>query len=254
MVCVLETHTQMKGVKTVCIPNYFRHFELHADIFFQRCNEQTENMWIYTQYSSSTKCFNRVFPFSYFFLRYFFVFLLKQQLYSHLCPPVFIWMVSFLSLGAFFTVSSVASALQIQYFTFISSSRRYILSQLGWNALDCCFTIVTLMLPIRASGGFTLLTLTSLGLLFGMAFLVLGGGFFWVSFPSVHGESCIIVSSWSTFRCLHVYICPGQSTSAALLESCSAPVQSLDCSNCVIIKYARVRGILHGFCSRTAMP
>lgn len=159
-------------------------------------------------------------------------------------PPVFIWMVSFLSLGAFFTVSSVASALQIQYFTFISSSRRYILSQLGWNALDCCFTIVTLMLPIRASGGFTLLTLTSLGLLFGMAFLVLGGGFFWVSFPSVHGESCIIVSSWSTFRCLHVYICPGQSTS----------VQSLDCSNCVIIKYARVRGILHGFCSRTAMP
>lgn len=169
-------------------------------------------------------------------------------------PPIFIWMVSFLSLGAFFTVSSVASALQIQYFTFISSSRRYILSQLGWNALDCCFTIVTLMLPIRASGGFTLLTLTSLGLLFGMAFLVLGGGFFWVSFPSVHGESCIIVSSWSTFRCLHVYICPGQSTSAALLESCSAPVQSLDCSNCVIIKYARVRGILHGFCSRTAMP
>lgn len=169
-------------------------------------------------------------------------------------PPVFIWMVSFLSLGAFFTVSSVTSALQIQYFTFISSSRRYILSQLGWNALDCCFTIVTLMLPIRASGGFTLLTLTSLGLLFGMAFLVLGGGFFWVSFPSVHGESCIIVSSWSTFRCLHVYICPGQSTSAALLESCSAPVQSLDCSNCVIIKYARVRGILHGFCSRSAMP
>lgn len=44
MVCALETHTQMKGVKTVCIPNYFRHFELHADIFFQRCNEQTENM------------------------------------------------------------------------------------------------------------------------------------------------------------------------------------------------------------------
>lgn len=86
MMCVLETHTQMKGVKTVCIPNYFRHFELHADIFFQRCNEQTENMWIYTQYSSSTKCFNRGFPFSYFFLRYFFVFLLKQQLYSHLCP------------------------------------------------------------------------------------------------------------------------------------------------------------------------
>lgn len=172
-------------------------------------------------------------------------------------PPVFIWMVSFLSLSAFFTVSSVASAsyiLQIQYFTFISSSRRYILSQLGWNALDCCFTIVTLMLPIRASGGFTLLTLTSLGLLFGMVFLVLDGGFFWVSFPSVHGESCIIVSSWSTFRCLHVYICPGQSTSVALLESCSAPVQSLDCSNCVIIKYARVRGILHGFCSRTAMP
>lgn len=254
MVCVLETHTQMKGVKTVCIPNCFRHFELHADIFFQRCNEQTENMWIYTQYSSSTKCFNRVFPFSYFFLRYFFVFLLKQQLYSHLCPTRLYLDGFFPFSRCFFTVSSVASALQIQYFTFISSSRRYILSQLGWNALDCCFTIVTLMLPIRASGGFTLLTLTSLGLLFGMAFLVLGGGFFWVSFPSVHGESCIIVSSWSTFRCLHVYICPGQSTSAALLESCSAPVQSLDCSNCVIIKYARVRGILHGFCSRTAMP
>lgn len=102
MMCVLETHTQMKGVKTVCIPNYFRHFELHADIFFQRCNEQTENMWIYTQYSSSTKCFNRGFTFSYFFLRYFLSFSLNNSFTVIYAPPVFIWMVSFLSLGAFF--------------------------------------------------------------------------------------------------------------------------------------------------------
>lgn len=90
MLCVLETHTntltQMKGVKTVCIPNSFRHFGLHADIFFQHCSEQTEKMWICTRYSSFTKCFNIGFPFSYFYLRYFFDFLLKQQLYSNLCP------------------------------------------------------------------------------------------------------------------------------------------------------------------------